>query len=175
MGLDLFLEQHKAAIVKTWFERVTNSYAPDTANFYKSQKDQFANPVGTTLEKSLITLFEELSGDMDHKVITPLLDPMIRIRAVQDFNPSKAVAFIYDLKTIIHTKSRKKHNDTEFLQELLEFGQKIDTLALIAFDIYASCREKISQLKLSLEKNQVYGAFARAGLLMEVSEDEPQS
>lgn len=175
MGLDQFLEQHKAAIVKTWFDHVTQSYAPDTAQFYKLQKDQFANPVGTTLEKSLTAIFEELCGEMNQKAVTAYLDPIIRIRAVQDFSPSKAVAFVHDLKGIIRKESRRDHQDLQFVRELLAFELKIDRLGLMAFDIYSSCREKINQLKLSLEKNQVYGAFARAGLITEVSEDEPQS
>jgi hypothetical protein len=46
---------------------------------------------------------------------------------------------------------------------------------LIAFDIFLSCREKIYHLKATEEQSKIYRAFARAGLVREDSQDQPDA
>lgn len=173
MRLENLLEQRKATIVKKWFDMVIKTYAPDAAEFYKSQKDPFANPVGRTLFNGLKDLFGELLKGIDYEKTTSLLDPIIRIRAIQDFTPSQATAFILSLKQIIRENLNKELDDNQILKELLLFESKIDELSLIAFDIYMKCREKIYDLKANVERNKIYKAFARAGLIKDVAADEP--
>ncbi len=84
----------KAAIVKKWFDLTTQTYAPDTAEFLKSKTDPFANPVGGSMLSGLDGLLDQLIHDMDPQIINSYLDPIIRIRAVQNFTASQAVAFI---------------------------------------------------------------------------------
>lgn len=173
MGLNNLLEKKKSAIIKGWFEVVATTYAPDTADFFKRQKDPFANPVGNTLFNCLKKLFDELLLQMDHEEIKSCLDPLIRIRAVQDFSPSQATSFILSLKKVIITNLQKEFRDIQILNEFLQFESKIDTLSLIAFDIFVECREKIYELKVTTERNKIYSAFARAGLIDDAPENPP--
>ncbi len=173
MGLKKLLEKKKSAIIKDWFEAVAATYAPDAADFFKRQKDLFANPVGNTIFNGLKKLFDELLLQMNHEEIKCLLDPLIRIRAVQDFSPSEATSFILSLKKVIITNLQKELRDIHILNEFLQFESKIDTLSLIAFDIYVECREKIYELKVTTERNKIYSAFARAGLIDEAPENGP--
>jgi len=101
MGLEKLLTKKKTAIVQKWFDMVIETYPADSAKFYKSQKDPFANPVGRNTFNALKILFDQLLHEMDHGAIKSSLDPIIRIRAVQDFSPSQATAFIFFLKKII--------------------------------------------------------------------------
>jgi RsbRD-like negative regulator of sigma factor len=171
MGLKKLLEKKKSVIIKDWFEAVASSYAPDTADFFKRQKDPFANPVGSTIYDGLNKLFDELLLQMNHEEIKSCLDPLIRIRAVQDFSPSEATTFILSLKKVILTTLKKELRDVQILKEFLQFESKIDTLSLIAFDIYVECREKIYELKVTTERNKIYSAFARAGLIDDAPEN----
>ena len=173
MGLKKLLEKKKSAIIKDWFEAAAATYAPDTADFFKRQKDPFANPVGNTIFNGLKKLFDELLLQMNHEEIKFCLDPLIRIRAVQDFSPSKATSFILSLKKVITTNLQKELRDIQILNEFLQFESKIDTLSLIAFDIYVECREKIYELKVTTERNKIYSAFARACLIDEAPENGP--
>jgi hypothetical protein len=173
MGLHNLLERKKASIVQTWFDRVIGSYPPDSVQFLKSQKDQFANPVGTTTRKGLAAVFEALQQEIPQAGMAPLLDPIIRIRAIQNFTPSKALAFISDLKKVIRNELKSELQDVHLLIELSQFELKIDDLSLIAFEIYMACRETIYDLKVSTERNKIYSAFARAGLITEASDEEP--
>jgi hypothetical protein len=163
----------KAAVIKGWFQVVVSSYPPDTAAFLKSQKDQFANPVGQTTLKGLEAVFDEVVSGMDHKSIVSFLDPIIRIRAVQDFTPSQAVAFILDLKKVIREKLKKELKTPETSAGLAEIDANIDRLCLIGFDIFVGCRQAIYQLKVDTERKKIYSAFSRAGLVTEISEDGP--
>ncbi|MEA3231182.1 MAG: RsbRD N-terminal domain-containing protein, partial [Thermodesulfobacteriota bacterium] len=123
------------------------------------------------------TVVAELFGGMDHEIIRKDLDPAIRIRAVQQFSPSEAVGFVFFLKTIVRDLLHKKYpqllTDPETLPAVLDLESKIDEIGLIAVDIYVGCREKIFDLKAKVERNTVYKAFHRAGLIVEDPEDGP--
>jgi hypothetical protein len=173
MSLNHLLMQRKTAIVKKWFISAIETYPPDTAKFLKSQKDPFANPVGRTIYHGLEGLFDELLKEMDHKIIHSLLDPIIRIRAIQNFSPSQAASFIFFLKDAVRATIEKENPDANLFNELLLYESKIDELGLMAFDLYMKCREKIYELKANEMKNRTYKAFKRAGLVREIPAEQP--
>ncbi len=173
LNLTKLLEKNKSGIIKEWFELVVTTYPSETSRFLKNSKDPFSNPVGSTTFKSLEILYNELLGGMDHTVITDALDPIIRIRAIQDFTPSQATGFIISLKTITRKILLKNLKDNHTINELLQFESKIDEMSLIAFNIYMKCREKIYEIKGNEEKNRTFKAFERAGLIAEIPENQP--
>ncbi|RLC28486.1 MAG: hypothetical protein DRH32_08985 [Deltaproteobacteria bacterium] len=174
MKLEDLLRQEKAHLINKWFEELINTYPPDTSVFLKRQKDAFANPVGQTSLKGLEQLLDVLLENQDHDMAVSCLDPVIRIRAVQTmFSPSQVVGFVFSLKKIIRAELKKELEDTEILRELHDFELKIDETGLIAFDIFMACREKIYDIKANEERNKIYKAFARAGLVAELPEKSP--
>ena len=164
-GLQIILAQKKSVIVKKWFDLTAQTYAPDTAEFLKSQKDQFANPVGAAMLNGLKGLLDQLIHSMNPAAITSHLDPIIRIRAAQNFSPSQATAFILSLKKVLRENLTKELRDGDFAAELIAFESKIDQLCLMAFDIYMQCREKIFQISANETRNRTFRAFERAGLI----------
>lgn len=173
MSLNDLLARRKTTIIKDWFALAVETYPPDTASFLKRQKDPFANPVGRTISRGLEALFNELLKEMDYEIITSFLDPIIRIRAIQNFSPSQAVSFIFLLKKAIRKNIKKGALEEQLFNELLLFESKIDKLALIAFNLYMQCKEKIYDLKANEMRNTTYKAFKRAGLVRETPVDEP--
>jgi hypothetical protein len=173
MSLNHLLAQRKTSIVKMWFASAIETYPPDTAKFLKSQKDPFANPVGRTIYQGLEGLFDELLKEMDHETLQSFLDPIIRIRAIQNFSPSQATGFIFFLKNAVRANIQKENSEAKLFSELLLFESKIDELGLIAFNIYMKCREKICELKANEMKNRTFKAFKRAGLVREMPADTP--
>jgi antitoxin component of RelBE/YafQ-DinJ toxin-antitoxin module len=164
------LAQKKSTIIKMWFEKVINTYPIDTAQFLKNQKDPFANPVGQNSLKSLQDIFDLALGGFDPKTARPLIDPIVRIRAIQDFTPSQAVGFMFDLKTIIRETVPVDTTESQNLKALHALDGRIDQLGLLAFDIYMQCREKILDLKANEMRARTYAAFSRAGLIKEPDE-----
>jgi hypothetical protein len=166
------IEKEKGEIIKKWFEASLQAYAPDTARFYKGQKDQFANPVGNITANGLVFLLEQLYGDFDPDIVRTHLDPIVRIRAVQDFTPSRATAFILSLKKVLRDCLADELRDADTLMELLALESRIDQLCLVAFDIYMACKEKLYQISANDMRSQALKAFKRAGL---IADDPPPS
>ncbi|MGB5156574.1 RsbRD N-terminal domain-containing protein [Desulfobacterium sp. N47] len=175
MKLEEILEQKKKVIVDKWFDIVVDTYPSDTSRFLKSQKNPFSNPVGNTTQKSLAVLMDELLGKMDLDTINSFLDPIIRIRAIQDFTPSRAVSFLFSLKEIIRDQLKDKDINDTILTALTQFDRKIDLIAMAGFDIYMKCREKIYDIKANEEKNRTFKAFKRAGLIKEIPDNNTES
>lgn len=172
MGLKKLLEDKKSSIVKNWVQMTIDSYAPDAAMFFKNQMNDFLNPVGGTIRSSLESLYDTVLFKKDADSIKSTLEPLIKIRAVQNFSASQSVGFLFALKTIIREelkKDLKKIDPTS----LASIDASIDAMALIGFDLYVQCREKIYDLKTNEERSKIYKAFARAGLIKDVAADEP--
>lgn len=174
-GLKGLIEDRKDHIIKEWFDAAVQTYAPDTAEFVKGQKDPFANPVGSTTIKGLQFLLEQLLEDANHQTLSDGLDSIIRIRAVQNFTPSQATAFIFSLKTILRNTLKKELQDIRLAKEFLALESKIDELCLLAFDVYMECREKVYEIGANETRNRIFSAFKRAGLVVDTAIDQTET
>lgn len=166
-GLEKVLSKNKAAIAKQWFHLAAQTYAVDTAKFLQSKTDPFANPVGSTLMTGLDGILEHLIHATDPNTLHSHLDSIIRIRAVQDFSPSQATAFILSLKKVLRDYFAKELRDSRLAAEFIELESRIDRICLIAFDIYMQCREKVYQISANETRKRTFKAFERAGLIKE--------
>ena len=98
MVLEYFLSQKKAAILDRGFHLILETYPAETSSFLKQEKDRFVNPVGYTTYQEIEAIYEELLQGMNSDKLSASLDSIIKIRSVQDFPPSRAIAFIFLLK-----------------------------------------------------------------------------
>jgi hypothetical protein len=165
MRLESLLVRNKRTILDDWFRRLVETYPADSAQFLKRENDPFANPVGSSARTGLEAVYDVLLGGMDRQALTDFLDPLIRIRAIQSFSPSQAVGFIFLLKKSIRKVLDKDISSHGLFDELPVFESRIDELALIGFDIFMECREKIYQLKEKEVKNRALFAFSQEGLI----------
>jgi RsbRD-like negative regulator of sigma factor len=168
MDLKAHLIEKKPAILKKWFDAIADTYAKDTAGFLKKQKAQFTNPVGYTLAEGIEKLFDGLLKGVLPEEVSRFLDSIVRIRAIQDFAPSEAVSFIFQLKKVI-----REELGGEFLaqqgvaEELAAVDSAIDDLALFAFDIFMKCREKIYEIKANESKSMTFRLLQQARLIVD--------
>jgi len=174
-NLEKLLEKRRSAILGRWTQLILETYPINTQRFLKKQKDQFSNPVGYTISKEVKNLYEELLQGIDSARVSPIIERIIRVRAIQDFSPSKAVAFIFLLKRVIREELEKEIQENQVFDEFLMLESSLDDLALLAFDIYMECREKIYEIRANEAKNQVSGLLRRAGLTYEIPEWEQNS
>lgn len=142
------LSQKKDAILERWLWLVMETYPEDTSRLLEREKDRFMNPVRFTVSREIDALFEELLHEMNHDRISASLDQVIRIRSVQDFSPSQAIQFVFLLKRAIEEVLGKGIRERQFLEEWLQLQSKVDEMALLAFDLYMECREKICEIKV---------------------------
>jgi hypothetical protein len=157
--LEQLLAKKKRAILEKWFHRIVETYPPDTSQFLKREKDPFANPVGSTILQGIDAVYEELLHGGSPEKFSSFLDRMIRIRAVQDFLPSTAIGFVFFLKRVIQEELGREVREKGLGEELLDFERQIDDLALLAFDVYMQCREKIFEVRIREVKAEKEAAF----------------
>jgi len=144
------LTAKRRAIVDEWLARTLEAYPEHTASFLARGEDPFSNPVGHAFKEAFPVLVDELLGGMDLARIAPLLDQVVKIRAVQDFTPSQAVAFVFLLKKVIREELKS--------DGLAAVEDRIDEMALLAFDLYLKCRERIYAIKVN-ESTRVPGTL----------------
>jgi hypothetical protein len=148
MLLEELLKEKRSTILKSWFRSILESYPADAAKKFGQVEDRFHNPVGSSISQAIEIIYDELLGDMDRDTLNKSLDEIIRIRSVQDFHPSQAIAFPLLLKKVIRTSLYQEIVDRKLTEKLFEFESRIDQMSMLAFDIYMQCREKIFDLKL---------------------------
>lgn len=168
MNFKELLNEKKADILKQWFDAVVATYADETAAVLKKKKAQFTNPVGYTLTEGLEQLFDALRNGMLPDTVSRFLDSIVRLRAIQDFAPSEAVAFIFQLKKIVRTVLGPEALRQQGVSADLEiFDSAVDDLALYAFDLYMKCREKIYDLKANEARNMTFRLLQQARLIVD--------
>jgi len=143
------LLKNKSSIVSKWIKLILDSYSIESSKFFNQEKNQFSNPVGSTISSNAESIFDEICGGRDFEKITLLLTDFIKIRAIQDFSPSEAVGFVFLLKEVIRKELSKELNQEIMLDEMVKLEFVIDKTALIAFDLYMQSREKIFQIRMS--------------------------
>ncbi len=111
------------------------------------EQDPFANPVGQTISRVLEPLWDGLVDSPEISRLKPLLDDVLRIRAVQTFKPSEALAFVFVIKRVVREELGASRLDRVLLAELLVFESRVDELAKLAFDSYLGFREKIYEIR----------------------------
>jgi len=166
MDIERRLLQNKKKLAKRWFDLLVGTYPHETVRLLKKETNQFANPVGRTFQAAIDEILDEFFGQNRVDAMGPLLDKVVRIRAIQDFSPSSSVAFIFDLKAIAReVLERELAPATVSGQEWSEFDLKVDGLALLAFDVYARCRENLFEARMTEFKNRTSRLLKRAEII----------
>ena len=172
MSLQNLLEENKSAILSSWFDSILETYPSDTKEFLRTKKNRFENPVAHRISSGIEGIFGQLLNDAKVEDVSPFLDKVIRIRAVQEFTPSQAVAFIFDLKKIIREELGRDISEGRLSEEFSRLEEKIDKMGLLAMDIYMKCREEIYEIRVKEVKRSVSRLIERANTMCGIPEKE---
>jgi hypothetical protein len=147
-------------ILKSWRNRILETYPLDVSKFLKGEKDRFHNPVGEAIRQDTEIIFDHLVSEKGFDESDQFPRHLIKIRAVQDFSASDAVKFMIQLKSVI--REQLKDEIARQPDEYIELETRIDDLILAAFDVYMGCRQAIHDIKVG-EVKRMYsgGAVAR--------------
>jgi hypothetical protein len=172
MNFKDLLRDRKKSVTKRWIDSILEGYSVDASNFFRKNTNQFANPVGHTFTEAIDGLFDELIRGSEPEKFFPCLHDIIKIRAVQDFTPSQAVSFIFMLKGVIRRELSKELERNLFNDELASFELDIDRLALLGFDVYSKCRERIYEIRIDEFRRMTFRLLKNANLVHEVPGDD---
>jgi len=149
------LEQKKEQIVGRWLDEALSLYARDASAAFGKQKNQFANPVGHSLREGTLAIFEGILECQGAEKIRRHLAEIVKIRAVQQCEPSAALDFIFKLKTIVREEAAAVLDHEDISAEFRMFERNIDEVALAAFDVYVECREQVFEIRSNELKRSV--------------------
>lgn len=168
MGLPEILQEKREALAERWRELVLESYPPQAVAFFRQEKDGFRNPIGATIRQAIDELTGVLVTGAGPEDPTAALDALVRMRAVQNFSPGQAVGFVFLFRRALVEVLRDELAGVS-AGELIELYARLDELALGAWDRYAACRDKMSELRAREATARTYSLLKRAGLLAEAS------
>jgi hypothetical protein len=172
MNLEKYLEDKKTSILERWFDLILETYPADSREFLRTKRNRFANPVAHEISRGIEGIFEQILAGGDQEEVTPFLDKVIRIRAVQDFTPSQALGFMFELKTLIKEELSDHPGQTQISEDLSRIERKIDEFGLFSLDLYMKCREKIYELRVNEVKNRVGRLLERANRICGIPDKE---
>jgi len=149
--------EQKKAIYEAWLDRVISSYPDRTARFLATKHDQFANPVGSDMKRVLEALTEAFFSGTDVTDLDPVLDPLIRVRAVQEMKPGEAVSFVLHLRDVV----REQFHQTLDHGQIAELNAWVEALLLEAFGVYVACRDQMHDIRVQAIRKQSISVIER--------------
>jgi hypothetical protein len=165
------LQPHRSEALDRWRGFVLDSYPEEAARFFRKEKDRFKNPVGQSIHRATETLFDGALLERNAEGVPEALESLVRIRAVQDFSPSEAVAFVFLLKRAVREVLAGAPEERPLEAALSELDARVDALALAAFETYTRCREELFEIRLRASQRRVAVLLERYG--REVPESDP--
>lgn len=172
-NLKNILSEKRSAILNCWVDHILDTYPADTANFLRDKKNRFANPVGHSISEGTAGIFDDLLQGIGQDKVSPFLDNIIRIRAIQEFTPSQAISFVFFLKKIIRNELAKEIAENGLFDELTLLEYRIDSLGFLAFDIFMRCREKLYDIKANEARHMTFRLLQKANLICEKPGEDP--
>lgn len=137
-------EALRTRVIGQWLDAVFAMYPLETTGFMRTREDRFANPVGHALRQGAEALYDAVTGaDTDRKAIEDALAALVRVRAVQDLRADQAVGALFLLKPILRELFLVDALAGGDFRGYLEMESRVDTLALMAFNLYVADREAV--------------------------------
>jgi hypothetical protein len=142
------LRPHRSEILERWRGLVYDSYPEEAVRFFRKEKDGFKNPVGQSIHRATETILDGALLDRNREGVPEALESLVRIRAVQDFSPSEAVAFVFLLKRACREVLEETSGQAPPARVLSALEGRVDVLVLSAFETYTRCREEIFEIRV---------------------------
>ena len=162
MNLIDLVRARKAEVADCWSDLTLRTYPATSAALFINEKDPFRNPVGGTVRRCTTILLDGLLGDVGEPAVAEALDGIIRLRAVQDFTPGRAVGFVFLLRQAVdEALGGDAHECT--VEQHADLSARIETLAMSAVDVFTGCRQRLFELRANEAKAWVHSLLKRAG------------
>jgi len=165
MGLLEAICARQDELARKWAALILGTYPEQTQAVWRDNHDRFANPVGHAIDTATRGLLPLLLEWNDAEAVANCLEQLVKIRAVQDFSPSKALSFIFLLKKLLRQEFSEELSADGRLAELLAFETRIDNLAVIAFDLYVAARDQVQRMRVEEVKRAHKNIVRRANLM----------
>ena len=161
MTLRDFLEEKKNILLQRWFERILEDYPPESHAFFRDNKSPYSNPIGFTLRRGMEGIIDGILLPATVEGARAILEPVMKVRAVENLPPSQGGKFILPLREVISEIVSEARKQDPLGQEWLDLNSQITQLALLGMNLYSECREKVDQLRIRERERRVGGVRDR--------------
>jgi uncharacterized protein YPO0396 len=128
--------------------------------------------VGSAFRNGIRNLFEVLAADTyDPDAARKALDPMVRVRAVQELAPSAALGFITQIKAIMARDGKAGAGADKIRMD--KIAEHADKALLTAFDLYMGCKKHVYTLRAQQARNSVRQLLVKNELISELPDIDP--
>lgn len=149
------LRAHKKEVADAWTEAVFATYPLETVGFLRTKSDPFTNPAAHMTREAAGALYDAATGEeVEPDSVKRSVERFVKLRAVQKFAPSQSMGVFYVMKPILREKVLPEMRDKGLLDAYLEVESRLDTLALLAFDIYMAARETVAESRIREIRSQ---------------------
>jgi hypothetical protein len=152
--LSELISQRRGEVSATWRGLILASYPAETARVLSADQDRFANPVGHLLAAVTDAVVAGLVEGRSPEELAGAIDGFIRVRAVQDLTPAQAVGFVLELKAVFREQLAGTPWAPDAASELRALEDWVDRLLLVAFDVFARCREQVYAIRVNEIRNR---------------------
>jgi len=155
------LETSYQPLLDAWRELVFASYSAPAAQLIRGTPDPTRNPLGYRIHEGTEAVLRVLAArDGSREAFLAAMDPIMRTQAVRGQSASEAIGFIFLLKRAIRTVCGGSLDAAS--RDALD--QRVDDLALVAFDAYSRCRDDIQDIRVRAMRRRVATIFDRLGM-----------
>ncbi len=167
-ALELFRKKKKE-VVDMWIEAVFKTYPLDTTGFLRTKKHDFSNPVGEITSTVGNYIFDAVAGEhILEDRLSMALERFVKLRSVQDFTPSQGLGVLLLFKQLFRKVFLEEFENAGQIAVYLEAESRVDTICLMAFEMYVTSRDTISQMRITEIRNghsQIVRLAQRHGLV----------
>lgn len=152
MSLAAVLEKARSPLAARWVEAANAVYPFAAAGFLRTVQNAFANPVGQRSRDLSEILFTAVIGKAhDGKALKNALEEFVKVRAMQDVPVETSLQVMFAYKAIIrdYVKEHTMTLDEGMRKELDAMDDRCDTLALLAFGVFARSREAFFEARIN--------------------------
>ena len=140
---------------RLWTEAVYSTYPFETTGFLRTKQDAFGNPVANMTKEAAGTLYDAVAGEeVEIATVKNALERFVKLRAVQTFTPSQGLGVFYLMKPLLREHILPELAGQGELDAYLTAESRLDSLALLAFDIYTAARETLAESRIKEIRNQ---------------------
>ncbi|MDR2574239.1 MAG: RsbRD N-terminal domain-containing protein [Desulfovibrio sp.] len=155
MRLTECLRDEKEEILRLWMEAVYATYPFDAKGVLRTVSDPFGNPGADMTREAAHALYDAVMGEETTvDGVKGALERFVKLRAVQRDTPSRALGVFHLLKPIMRQRLLPHCTDSGELNGYLAAESRLDSLILLAFDMYMADRETLAESRVKEIRSQ---------------------
>ncbi len=141
-------------ILILWLNEFLKHHGIDSVAVSRTVDDKFLNPAGHIIKATTNSLFKAIMGeDIEQEKIIRDMQELMRLQAIQQLSPAQALFPFIAIKEHIYTTVKALLSTSEAFEQYKEMTGRVDTLMLMAFDIYTQDKEDVFRIRIKEVKN----------------------